>query len=1086
MHSAGFTAVVRHLRHAVGAGELTDRRLLARFATQRDETAFATLVRRHGPLVLGVCRRVLGHEQEAEDAFQAAFLILARKAAATRWQDSIGNWLYGVAYRVACKQRARAARRRQRESQPPVLPEPEAPPEPAWRELAAVLDEELHRLPDEYRSALLLCYLEGLTRDQAARQLGWSLRTLDRRLERGRELLRTRLVGRGLTLAAALLGAVLARSATAAVPPMLAGAASRAAVRYSGTALLSHGLPAGWWKVAALLLLAVGVGATGLVGHRLASSGDPPNDEPARAADAREAEGQQPATDQLAAPLPAGAVARLGTMCFQHGANVDAVAFTADGKGLVSASPAGTVCLWDAATESRTLGRELRRFAAADLRHWGIRLAVSQDAKRVAVVVPGEEEAVIHVYDFASRKELAQLRGHEAQVHVLAFSPDGGTLASAGGDRTVRLWDVASGKQVLRIGPLPPERVGFEALTFSRDGKTLASAGPVVHLWDVASGKEVLKIVAPRNCLCPIDLSPDGKTLALGHGRDDTKFSLWDAATGKQLLQLEGDRPPLSVAFSPDGRLLASGDVHGTIRFWDTTTGKVLRQVRQEGQTAHSVAFSPDGKRLASGSVVGVVGLWDVATGEDLRPQRGHQSGVWALALAPDGRMLASGSWDLSIRLWEPATGKEVRLLTGHEGPVRGIAFAPDGKRLASASHDRTIRLWEPATGKELRRLVGHDKEVNAVAFSPDGRTLASAGDDGTVRLWQAASGEELRRLHIQFSRFTSVAFSPNGLHVAAGTFGDGAVVLWEVATGKELHRLGENVQPIYSVAFSRDGKLLATAGDDGMIRLWATATGEKRGQLTGHDKIITALAFSADGRSLASAGTDMTIRFWELATRQERHQLRDDRSELLATALSADGKRCFSGGKDATILIWDVWNATGGARPKPSAPMLEPLWEDLGSADARRGFRALCAMAAAPQPAVALLRDKLSSTPQADPRRLARLVEELDDDDFGVRMRAMEELGRLGCEAEPALHKKLAEQPSAEARRRIGAILTKLEQRATSGNSLRLLRGLEALEAIGTPEARQALEKLAAGPADTWLTLEAKASLARFAKPVR
>jgi hypothetical protein len=165
----------------------------------------------------------------------------------------------------------------------------------------------------------------------------------------------------------------------------------------------------------------------------------------------------------------------------------------------------------------------------------------------------------------------------------------------------------------------------------------------------------------------------------------------------------------------------------------------------------------------------------------------------------------------------------------------------------------------------------------------------------------------------------------------------------------------------------------------------------------------------------------------------------------------------------------------------------MEALWTELGSADAREGFRALRALVAAPEPAVALLRDKLLlSVSQADPHRLARLMEELDDESFDARERATEELERLGYEAEPALCKKLAARPSAESRRRIVAILTKLEQRAVSGYSLRLLRGLEALDGIGTPEARQALEKLAAGPADAWLTQQAKASLARLTKPVR
>src|SRR5207248_1968751 len=211
------------------ADEASDRELLERYARRRDEAAFAALVDRHGPLVLGVCRRVLPQRHDAEHVFQAAFLVLARKAAGVRWRESVGGWLYQVAYRLARKARAVEHRRRARERLAANAPRPEPAAALTWDEARAVLDEELDRLPEKYRLPLLHCYLEGQTRDQASRRLGWSLRTLDRRLDQAKTLLRHRLTRRGVTLPAALLTAGLAQPATASVPAALLTSTLRSA-----------------------------------------------------------------------------------------------------------------------------------------------------------------------------------------------------------------------------------------------------------------------------------------------------------------------------------------------------------------------------------------------------------------------------------------------------------------------------------------------------------------------------------------------------------------------------------------------------------------------------------------------------------------------------------------------------------------------------------------------------------------------------------------------------------------------------------------------------------------------------------------
>jgi RNA polymerase sigma factor (sigma-70 family) len=1084
------------LLEARGAGPLTDEQLLQRFTMVRDESAFAELLRRHGPMVLGVCRRTLPQQHDAEDAFQATFLALVRGAASIRRRQSLGGWLYRVAQRLSRKMRADDARRRAREKRPVNVAISGAADELTWRELRTLLDDELARLPEKHRLPLLLCYLGGQTQDEAARQLGWGRGTLKRRLERGRELLRRRLARRGVTLPAALCATMLAEQLSAAVPPALATATIRVVtgdaaavgplIALAESALTAAGLFRLKIGIALLLAASLTAAGAGMLVHQTPAA---PSSATKSKAATRPASNPPedwaealPRTDRYGDPLPAGALARMGSTRFRHGSWAYRVVFAHDGKTLISAGADRAIRFWEAST-----GKQVRQLTG----HAGAvySLALSPDGKVLASV--GDDEN-IRLWDAASGKEIRRIPAAAAgRIAALTFSPDGKTLASGSSDKGIGLWDPATGRSVRAWAAHSRE---VSSLVFSADGKTLASGGwdDTAALWKTATAEELRRFRIEKKIQggLAVALSPDGKVLAAG-GLNSPKLYLWDTGTGKEIRQLEGKWGFLSMIFSSDSQTLLTGGQDGSLRLWDVAGGKEIRRFPDGGGWVLDVAFSPDGKSVAAVDDRRVR-LWEKATGKELVRTPGSVYMLDSIALSPDSKFLATASHNApqSLRLWETATGRQVRAFAD-EGGTRFMVISPDGKWLASAGFGGIVFVWEATSGKWRYRWNVRETFTDALVFTPDGKTLIAAGSGPTICRWDLTAGKPLPPLGSHDGGVKTLALSPDGKLLASGGW-DRTNCLWDVAAGKLRQKLTGQQGSIWSVAFSPDGTLLASAsckneftvsrGEDRMIRLWDVSTGQECRHFGGHRGGYYQVAFSPDGRTLASAGEDGYVRLWEVRSGLERHRFAGHRGPVASVAFSTDGAILASGSSDTTALIWDIAGRLRAAHPRPKhlgPTELDKLWADLAANDGAKVDRAIGMLAASPQQAVPFLQSHLPRPP-ADPRRISRLVADLDSDQFDVREQATRELEKLGPLAEPSLRKALGERPALEARRRMEGLLEKSDP-SRSPTHLRLLRTIEVLEYTGTPEAREMLATLAAQGPERSLSAEARAALKRL-----
>jgi RNA polymerase sigma factor (sigma-70 family) len=1111
MAPAQLEPVLRHVRTLVkseGVKSLSDGDLVRQFVTARDEAAFAEMLRRHGPMVRSVCRRVLGHEQDAEDAFQATFLVLARRAASIRQSCAVGAWMYRVAHRIAMKAGHDMTRRRLGRDHAPARSQAEPPSEAALRELDAIIQEEVNRLPEKLRAPFLLCCLEGKTGADAARQLGWKEGTVSGRLTEARKLLKRRLGKRGVSFPAALCVVSLAQpAATAALPASLARATLKAAVSFANSSAPDAGIASGGalalaeralrlgtvgrvFTGSALLLMVslLGLGAGLASQRRLASprltaeelaagarrnlrldvgTGSAPAG-PAKKADDR--------LDRFGDPLPEGALARFGTVRLRQGWMVSRVLFSPDGKQVALAGIGRPLGLWDVAT-----GKQIHQFHQKNSQPSGI--AFSPDG---AVLAEGDQ--TVRIWDTRTGALRRELPAAQESQRAVVFSPDGKILICGGHDNLIHLWNPRSGQSV---GKLAGHTSSVLTLAVTQDGSTLASGGSdkTIRLWDLAGRKQVREIKGldkENNYFNELSFSPNGRWLASAEAEGNAPARVWDVRSGKERFRLSGGPAQArSVAFADDGSLIASGHGDGAVRLWNPETGKQVRHWRCP-YGVRSLAFSPKAKMLATISIWDSgPRLWDTTTGAEIRKSDTHRGMIREICLTRDGKALLSLGQDRQLLQWDLVTKTPKRLMELPLGTRWNDYYhelSPDGRVLAEASRrKRTVTLVNPQTGKPLRAPLSLQAEPYFLRFSPDGRTLAIGGQKGGFYLWSWQDDGRARRIETPEKDMVILhLFTPDGKQLITGSFNQNNVLihLWDVATGKRVFSFPGNDQSP-TCALSPDGRW--AVGATWRERAIHVFDVEKRKEvrIIPLSRRANALAFSPDGQVLAHGEYESdggSIGLLEFATGQRIASFDGQHSGVSQLLFSSDGRSLFSGAGDSTIVQWD---ATGRRGKRPLHRSLPAAWEALAG-EARVAYPARWDFLDAPEKALALFRDQVRPIPIPRSAEFAELVKALDSGSFTKRQKAARAIRAMGLAAEPLLRKELEGRISPEVRLRLQALHEKV---VTSSTWQRARRVLTIVSALRTADARAFLEKIAEGHPDAMLTVEARNTLARMSQ---
>ena len=589
-----------------------------------------------------------------------------------------------------------------------------------------------------------------------------------------------------------------------------------------------------------------------------------------------------------------------------------------------------------------------------------VTIAYSPDGRRLA---SADRNGDLRIWEADSGREVHRLEGHTSPVRALSFRPDGRAIASASGDDTIRIWDAATGelRRTIRAGGHFPSSVAY-----SPDGGQLASGsgyrmeeyGPgephagVVKIWDPEGGRELKSLRGHTQHVLGLGFSPDGRSIASASGawrthdafeRRSGEIKIWDVGSGVEVRNLSGhDGPVTDVAFSPDGRILASVSGDRTLRTWEASTGRPLVTARGHRDWISGLAFGPSSDWVATSSHDGTVRVWEAATGQELSILRGHTDAVACVAVSPDGERISSGGSDQTIKVWDRSKPQPALVLRGHRGPVARLAFLPDGDRLVTAStplgrDDRVqpeVWLWDASNGSRIRAFACPPGLLFDLAVSRSGRWVA-AGIDGQIKVWEVETGREVRTIAVipeaalpRYSLQNSVrglGFSPDETRLISAsrrpisstrdspqTPWRQVISEWDLATGQELKSIVGTFPISRNLAISPSGDLLAYSGDSYRVNLLPRDSSGPPIQFSAHDRVVDCLTFSDDGARLATGSWDQTAKVWDVRSLRSDPLgttplvLRGHMGIVSSVAFSPDGHRLATASEDQSVRLWD------------------------------------------------------------------------------------------------------------------------------------------------------------------------------------